>query len=784
MRKTLVLLALALLLVPSAGLSPVAADSPESSYFRVRTTTLEDGTVLAETLINGPPDPPPGSVRATSKAPVPSAAEDVNVLSNVPAFNWSFGCSATSAAMIAGYYDRTGYADIYTGPTNGGLMPLNNSAWRDWYDGIDWRHQCPLSATHLGLDGRASEGHVDDYWVVYGHAGPDPLGADGLEHTYGDCTGDYMKTNQSAYGNVDGGTTFWNYNDGSPLHCSAMPGHGIDNDGGYGLKQFYESRGYSVTNCYNQYIRGQGTNPLLGFTYDQYKAEIDAGRPVMIHVQGHTMVGIGYDDAANLMYIHDTWDYNVHAMTWGGIYSTMQHYGVTIVQPDAISTPPAAPSDLIAAAAGAGQIDLTWTDNADDEAGFKIERSPDASAWAPLDTVGADVTSYQDTGLEASTTYYYRVYAYNAAGSSAYSNEASATSQAQGSEDVASADYATTYGSVVGTYVATHTQDDSYQSITEVHSGGKPSKRYDRLEHIWRFDLSGGNHVFNVDAYYDDADADELDTGFAFYSSTSPEGPWTPLLTVVKTEDNDIYQAADLDSVSGTIYIRVIDNDRSEGNVSYDTLHVDHMYIDGGAPPTEPPEPATGPDPAHGASNVTTTPALSWSAGARAESHDVYFGTSSGLEFQGNQAGTSFSPGELQLNTTYYWRIDEVNSVGTTTGAVWSFTTRASGGLDTMHVDSIVLDTVKGDKGTVHGRATVTVVDEWGGLVAEAAVTGTFTGSYNESPTDTTDASGTAALTTTGATKKPAFEFCVSGITHAALTYAPGDNVMTCASYP
>ena len=103
-------------------------------------------------------------------------------------------------------------------------------------------------------------------------------------------------------------------------------------DGGYGLKLFYESRGYTVDTMYNQYIKGQGSDPALGFTYAQYKAEIDAGRPVMIHVTGHTMVGFGYDDASNLMYIHDTWDYSDHTMTWGGKYSGMQHRGATIVQ--------------------------------------------------------------------------------------------------------------------------------------------------------------------------------------------------------------------------------------------------------------------------------------------------------------------------------------------------------------------------------------------------------------------------------------------------------------------
>ena len=145
-----------------------------------------------------------------------------------------------------------------------------------------------------------------------------------------------MKTNQwinpSGGYNTDGGTVFYNYTNGSPLYWYDMEYHGIHTeDGGYGLKLFYESRGYTVSDMYNQYIDTLGLT--YGFTYDQYKAEIDAGRPVMIHITGHTMVGFGYDDStSNLMYIHDTWDYLDHTMIWGGSYAGMSHRGVTIVQ--------------------------------------------------------------------------------------------------------------------------------------------------------------------------------------------------------------------------------------------------------------------------------------------------------------------------------------------------------------------------------------------------------------------------------------------------------------------
>jgi hypothetical protein len=73
---------------------------------------------------------------------------------------------------------------------------------------------------------------------------------------------------------------------------------------------------------------------------------------------------------------------------------------------------------------------VSWQDTSSNETGFRIERSANGSSgWAEIATVGANVTSYQNTGLAASTAYYYRVRAYNANGNSAYSNTANATTQ-------------------------------------------------------------------------------------------------------------------------------------------------------------------------------------------------------------------------------------------------------------------------------------------------------------------------------------------------------------------
>ena len=91
-------------------------------------------------------------------------------------------------------------------------------------------------------------------------------------------------------------------------------------------------------------------------------------------------------------------------------------------------TPPDAPSGLAATTVSSSAIDLSWADNSNDESDFEIERSPGGSnSFANIGSVGANVTTYSDSGLSSDTTYDYRVRATNGSGNSNYSNIATAT---------------------------------------------------------------------------------------------------------------------------------------------------------------------------------------------------------------------------------------------------------------------------------------------------------------------------------------------------------------------
>ncbi|MBC8469497.1 MAG: hypothetical protein H8D56_08495 [Planctomycetes bacterium] len=102
-----------------------------------------------------------------------------------------------------------------------------------------------------------------------------------------------------------------------------------------------------------------------------------------------------------------------------------------------------------------------------------------------------------------------------------------------------------------------------------------------------------------------------------------------------------------------------------------------------------PPVRAGAPDPSNGAVDIRQTAILSWGVGEAAASHEVYFGTdedavknadTSSPEYKGtrNLGSESYEPGQLDWDTTYYWRVDEVNNLNLDSpwiGGVWNFTT-------------------------------------------------------------------------------------------------------------
>ncbi len=119
-------------------------------------------------------------------------------------------------------------------------------------------------------------------------------------------------------------------------------------------------------------------------------------------------------------------------------------------------------------------------------------------------------------------------------------------------------------------------------------------------------------------------------------------------------------------------YIRLTINSSWNAGASLHGLsEVRFMYI---------PVNAREPQPAEGAINVGLNTQLSWRAGREAASHEVYLSTDpNAIVLDGTTTESTYDPGVLDLDATYYWQIVEVNDAEATSawaGQIWSFSTQ------------------------------------------------------------------------------------------------------------
>ena len=127
---------------------------------------------------------------------------------------------------------------------------------------------------------------------------------------------------------------------------------------------------------------------------------------------------------------------------------------------------PAAPTSLAATSVKYNRVSLSWKDNSTNESGFKIQRSTDGVTYSLVATLGANAVSFADTAVTALKTYYYRVTAYNTAGSSGYSNVLSV--KTPGAPPIAPASVAAANGGN-GTAIVTWSDKSTNESKFEVH---------------------------------------------------------------------------------------------------------------------------------------------------------------------------------------------------------------------------------------------------------------------------------------------------------------------------
>ncbi|NSW55546.1 MAG: hypothetical protein HPY44_06000 [Armatimonadetes bacterium] len=341
------------------------------------TITEVPGTNLSIAVMGGrPPSVMP-------PVPVTSAAGTPVLLQNVPSWTWCYGCANTAAAILFGYYDYKGYSKMFTGKENDGKCPLyNEEVWPDTMADPTYG-ESPLAASHKGVGGRTSKGHVDDWWSG-ANSSRDPC-LDNIPpwtpHSPFDCTGDFMWTSRFdnvatgagiTEGNRDGVTVFYQFSDATPMTASYVRAmrnvfpNNYQHDGASGMLDFVEDKGYEAQELYvqlttsDQFVDAFGRPQIQGFRFSDFCGEINAGRPVMLMCGEHVFVGYGYNTSGGQQtcYIRTTWDNDkghTWTMNWMGRFAGLQMWQAVVVKLKA-PPPDAKPDALIQGPAGGGFV--------------------------------------------------------------------------------------------------------------------------------------------------------------------------------------------------------------------------------------------------------------------------------------------------------------------------------------------------------------------------------------------------------------------------------------------
>jgi len=333
------------------------------------------------------------------------------------------------------------------------------------------------------------------------------------------------------------------------------------------------------------------------------------------------------------------------------------------------AAPPAAPTGLGASAVSYQRIDLAWSDNATDETGFRIERSPDGAAWAEVATLGANTSAWSDDGLAASTSYSYRIRAYSGAGTSAYSNTATATTQAPPPPPVTPAGLAAqaASGSEISLTWNDVDAETGYRLERAAAAGGPWSLRVSLPANTVSF-VDGGLSPGETRHYRLAAENDAGVSGFA--------GP-VEATTLAFIEQVAVSQSTTAGTVDGSLASMALDDGiaqrltetESGGKPSRRTSLAEHAWAFDVVP-----------------GMTMTVSANAWVLGA--EDHFEFAWSTEGASYQ-----SMFVVGSGDANAVYEFPLP-----ADTSGAVWirvTDTNRDAGAqaLDTLNVDQLVIRT-------------------------------------------------------------------------------------------
>ena len=246
-------------------------------------------------------------------------------------------------------------------------------------------------------------------------------------------------------------------------------------------------------------------------------------------------------------------------------------------------------------AGGTDSISMTAVTANDDVSSVQYQFRCTVGGAGCVNSAWQSSQSYTATGLAADTQYTYTVVARDLSGNqTAPSAARSATTDAPPPPppyvNYTAVSDTPVAGSVSGSVASTEADDEgSVQSISERESGGKPQNRHTYLEHLWNFSIGAGDMVTVVaNAWMSGPNAEE---SFDLEASING-GEFQKLVAITSADSNNLQSVVLPGAPNGSITLRVVDTLQVPGNRDANTIHVDHLYIQVGNPPTEPPDAA------------------------------------------------------------------------------------------------------------------------------------------------------------------------------------------------
>jgi hypothetical protein len=332
----------------------------------------------------------------------------------------------------------------------------------------------------------------------------------------------------------------------------------------------------------------------------------------------------------------------------------------------ALTSVPNAPSGLAATSVTPGQINLTWIDNSTNEASFVVERdvTSDFSSITSF-IVPANTASFNDTNVQAGTTYYYRVKASNATGASPYSNVSNATPSTiapvprsylyddQLRNSWANWSYGgsvvlnSTASPFVGTSSISFQPTGAWGAISLHSSGTFNTAAYASISFAFKATQAGQK----LGIFFNTGAAPFKKVALDAYGGP-PQGAWK--VYTIPLSDVGASNASVTD-------FTIQDWSGTTGPLFY----VDEIYFAGSAPASAPNAPSGLSATAISTSQIN----LTWTLNSTNQTNviverDVTSAFSTITSFSLSATATSFSDVNLQAATTYYYRVKAINTAG------------------------------------------------------------------------------------------------------------------------